>query len=244
MRKRETHESGDDGGHGAAPARDQGDGGMMALLRLMQAQQEQQLKWMQGQQEEQEHQREEQERRREEQERRREDLERQCKEQERRQREQERGQAEQREMLRGQMDALRSMLERTSTPGGGVSTGGARSGDPAEHIKLTRLTETDDVEAYLTTFERLMQLGRIAEESWTLRLAPPANGEGPTGLRSAECHGRYRLPDGEGGDTATLRHQRRDLLAAIPERKEKGGGGLQGAGGQATRPGAQVDVGV
>ena len=75
-------------------------------------------------------------------------------------------------MLRVQMDALRSMLERTSTPGGGVSTGRARSGDPAEHIKLTRLTEADDVEAYLTTFEPLMQLGHIAEESWTLRLAP------------------------------------------------------------------------
>ena len=170
MRKRETHESGADGGHGAALAGDQGDGGMIALLRLMHAQQEQQQKWLQGQQEEQDRRQEEQEHRREEQERRREDLERQCEEQER-------GQAEQREMLRVQMDALRSLLERTLTPGGGVSTGGARSGDPAEHIKLTRLTEADDVEAYLTTFERLMQLGRIAEESWTLWLAPQLTGK-------------------------------------------------------------------
>ena len=46
-----------------------------------------------------------------------------------------------------------------------------------EHVKLTKLTETDDVEAFLTTFERVMTIGRVPEETWTLRLAPLLSGK-------------------------------------------------------------------
>ena len=141
------------GGEGGAEG-----GGMVEIFRLLQAQQEQQQRWMQAQHEEERRRREDHQRRLE---------------------EEQRGQEEQRQVVQLQMEALRSMLERNPTPSGDVSTGGTtcRSGDPAEHIKLTRLTEADDVEAYLTTFERLMELGRVAEESWTLRLAPQLTGK-------------------------------------------------------------------
>ena len=45
-----------------------------------------------------------------------------------------------------------------------------RARDIAEHVELSRMSEADDVEAYLTTFERVMQLGRVSEELWTLKL--------------------------------------------------------------------------
>ena len=72
-----------------------------------------------------------------------------------------------------QMDALREVLERSTRD---------RSDDRSraagrEQIKLTRLTETDDVEAYLTTFKRLMAIGGIDEDSWAIRLAPQLTGK-------------------------------------------------------------------
>ena len=46
----------------------------------------------------------------------------------------------------------------------------------AERIKLARLTEGDDIEAYLTTFEHLMQVDEAEEATWALRLAPQLTG--------------------------------------------------------------------
>ena len=41
-----------------------------------------------------------------------------------------------------------------------------------DQIRLARLTKADDIESYLTMFERMMQMGDIVEETWTLRLVP------------------------------------------------------------------------
>ena len=82
-------------------------------------------------------------------------------------------QAQQQSMMQLQMDALREVLERSTRD---------RSDDRSraagrKQIKLTRLTETDDVEAYLTTFERLMAIGGIDEDSWAIRLLPQLTGK-------------------------------------------------------------------
>ena len=82
-------------------------------------------------------------------------------------------QAQQQSMMQLQMDALREVLERSTRD---------RSDDRSraagrKQIKLTRLTETDDVEAYLTTFERLMAIGGIDEDSWAIRLVPQLTGK-------------------------------------------------------------------
>ena len=52
-----------------------------------------------------------------------------------------------------------------------------RHGDAVDQIRLARLTEADDIESYITTFERMMRMGDIAEETWTLRLAPQLTGK-------------------------------------------------------------------
>ena len=70
-----------------------------------------------------------------------------------------------------QIETLPSLLSGRS---GGPRSG---AGGLGEHVKLTKLTETDDVEAFLTTFERVMTIGRVPEETWTLRLAPQLSGK-------------------------------------------------------------------
>ena len=44
-------------------------------------------------------------------------------------------------------------------------------------VKLMQLTEQDDIEAYLVTFERIMQAYKIPREQWTYYLAPQLTGK-------------------------------------------------------------------
>ena len=76
-----------------------------------------------------------------------------------------------REEYQLQLETLRGVLERTA------EGSPARPVDPGEHVKLTRFTENEDIEAYLTTFERVMTLGRVPNEAWTMRLAPQLSGK-------------------------------------------------------------------
>ena len=46
-----------------------------------------------------------------------------------------------------------------------------------EEMKLTCLTEKDDIEAYLTTFERVMEVYGIGKEKWTYKLAHQLTGK-------------------------------------------------------------------
>ena len=41
-----------------------------------------------------------------------------------------------------------------------------------EQLKLTKLAESEDIESYLTTFERMMREYEVAKERWSFRLAP------------------------------------------------------------------------
>ena len=63
----------------------------------------------------------------------------------------------------------------------------------ADGIKLTRLTETDDIESYLTTFERLMKAYEIKESRWAFKLAPQLTGRAQQAYAAlepadAECY--------------------------------------------------------
>ena len=49
--------------------------------------------------------------------------------------------------------------------------------DRGREIKVTKLTEADDVEAYLTTFEHLMQAYQVPQERWAFKLAPQLVGK-------------------------------------------------------------------
>ena len=45
-----------------------------------------------------------------------------------------------------------------------------------EKPKLTKLTEEDDVEAYLTTFEQMMAMFGVERTRWAYMLAPQLTG--------------------------------------------------------------------
>ena len=44
-------------------------------------------------------------------------------------------------------------------------------------VKLSKLTEEDDIEAFLTVFERVMAARGVPEEQWPLMLAPQLTGK-------------------------------------------------------------------
>ena len=53
-----------------------------------------------------------------------------------------------------------------------LATRWARTESGADSVKLTKLSATDDIEAYLTTFEHLMRAYDIPATCWALKLAP------------------------------------------------------------------------
>ena len=45
-----------------------------------------------------------------------------------------------------------------------------------EDVKIARLTDEDDIESYLTTFERLMEAYTMRPDRWAFKLAPQLTG--------------------------------------------------------------------
>ena len=66
-----------------------------------------------------------------------------------------------------QIDWLMQLVERshTRTEGRGLSTG-------TDKVKLMKFTEQDDIEAYITTFEKLMVVYENFHSHWAYKLAP------------------------------------------------------------------------
>ena len=53
-----------------------------------------------------------------------------------------------------------------------------RRGPDVEAVKLTRLGEgDDDVEAYLTMLEGIMEVNEVSQERWPFQLAPQLTGK-------------------------------------------------------------------
>jgi len=44
-------------------------------------------------------------------------------------------------------------------------------------VKLTKLTDSDDIESYLTTFERMMTAYNVPNSRWAFKLAPQLSGK-------------------------------------------------------------------
>ena len=70
-----------------------------------------------------------------------------------------------------QMERLQQMFAEQS-----VAAATNRGRGVTELIKLTRLTEDDDIESYLTTFERVMEAHEVSRERWSFQLAPYLTG--------------------------------------------------------------------
>ena len=80
--------------------------------------------------------------------------------------------------MKEQMDMMRSLVETPRTTG--VPSGEGRTveghGLVRDKLVLTKLTDADDIEAFLTTFERLMTVYGLPEDRWAIKLAPQLPG--------------------------------------------------------------------
>ena len=72
-----------------------------------------------------------------------------------------------------------------------------RPRDRESDVKLQKLAEKDDMEAYLTTFERVMQAYEVAPERWAYKLAPKSTG------RAQQAYAA--MPAEEAGDYEALK---------------------------------------
>ena len=57
------------------------------------------------------------------------------------------------------------------------SSSGASSRAADGELRVAKLTDRDDIEAYLTTFERLMSAYNIPKDRWIFKLAPRLSGK-------------------------------------------------------------------
>ena len=67
--------------------------------------------------------------------------------------------------LRAQMEMLWTLVE-AGTRREAEPTASGRSSSSEDKVKLSKLTETDDVEAYLMTFERMIAAYEAPESQW------------------------------------------------------------------------------
>ena len=70
-----------------------------------------------------------------------------------------------------------------------------------DQLKLTKLTESEDIESYLVTFKRMMQVHAVEEAVWAFRFAPQLtptkSQECPTRFRSHHCPPQYEGSQGK-----------------------------------------------
>ena len=104
---------------------------------------------------------------------------------ERRRREEERKEREkERQRQDEQWETYRSLMAGTQQRGQVLESAESAPGSDrretrtsGDNIKLAKLSEEDDVEAFLTTFERLMEAYTVDQSQWAFKLAPQLTGK-------------------------------------------------------------------
>ena len=91
--------------------------------------------------------------------------------------------------MREQMEMLRKMMEESRRPEE------SRTRTTESEAKLVKLMEQDDIESYLTTFERIMRAYEVKEERWAVKIAPQLTGKAQQAYAAmkAEDAGKYQL---------------------------------------------------
>eukprot|EP00731_Ephydatia_muelleri_P034136 Em0048g12a len=91
--------------------------------------------------------------------------------------------------MREQMEMLRRVVEESRRPEE------PRMRPTEGEAKLVKLTEQDDIESYLTTFERIMRAYEVKDERWAVKIAPQLTGKAQQAYAAmkAEDAGNYQL---------------------------------------------------
>ena len=64
-----------------------------------------------------------------------------------------------------------------------------------DSLKLTKLTESEDIESYLKTFERMMEAYEVEEDRWAFKLAPQLTGKSQQAYASLSAHQAAQYPE-------------------------------------------------
>ena len=99
-------------------------------------------------------------------------------------------------VVQAQMDDMRSQMEKLmKVVADSISTRVTTCKIKSElsGVKLVPLSEKDEIEAYLVTFERVMEAHKVEKERSAHYIAPPADGTSPMRLRSRANHGVGKL---------------------------------------------------
>ena len=75
------------------------------------------------------------------------------------------------QVMQQHVESLLKVVEKTQEASGGP-TSGAGSSHGEKEAKVWKLSEKDDIEAYLTTFERMMVAFRVVKVRWVFKVAP------------------------------------------------------------------------
>ena len=117
------------------------------------------------------------------------------------------------------MEILRSITVPAAATPARPLEGDAASG-PKDSLKLTKLTDGEDIEAFLKTFERLMEAYEVPKECWAYQLAPQLTGKAQQAYAAVSSDSAKKYDDMK---TAILRRyniNEETYLAQFRERME------------------------
>ena len=100
------------------------------------------------------------------------------------------------------MSLLQSLIEGVKRQ----SEAAVRKAENDKDVKVAKLTENDNIKAYLTTFERLMLVYEVKKEKWAYKIAPQLVGKVQqvyAGLTVADAGDLRKI---EIGGIAMIRH--------------------------------------
>ena len=90
-------------------------------------------------------------------------------------------------LMNEQMEMMRRQLERAE-----ARTEGTRVVDS---LKLTKLTESEDIESYLKTIEHMMEAYEVEEDQWAFKLAPQLTGKAQQAYASLSADQAAQYPE-------------------------------------------------
>eukprot|EP00731_Ephydatia_muelleri_P014418 Em0008g138a len=185
-------------------------GAVAELLRLL-VQREEQAEERRRREEERRRGEKDERRRAEEERRQREDERRRAEEQERCQREEERRRADEQERRQREEERRRTEEQERQAQ--------APSQQRKETAKLTKLTESEEIEAYLTTFERMMSAHEVDKEKWAFKLAPNLSGKAQLAYAAMDSDDAkdYTSKSRRRFCYATTSIQRQQFLTTLPQ---------------------------
>ena len=78
--------------------------------------------------------------------------------------------------LHEQMELLRTLVEAGTRQSKAAPTASVGTSSGEDKVKLSKLSEEDDIKAYFTTFERMMAAYKVPVNRWPFKLVPKMTG--------------------------------------------------------------------